>query len=76
MLPFVSVALKVTEDLHIMDKKGQSMVMRFAKMYSPEKMGEILRETKTVWWWEKNPIVAFMVSVKTVNNREKIKNKS
>jgi len=73
MLPFVGVALKVTEELHIMDKRGQGMVMRFAKIYSPEKMGEILREAKSLNWHEKNPIAAFMVSVKTVNKREKLK---
>lgn len=71
MLPFVSVALKVTEELHIMDKRGQGMVMRFAKLYSPEKMGEIMRTAKTLHWWESNPIAAFMVSVKTVNQKEK-----
>lgn len=71
MLPFVSVALKVTDELHIIDKKGQGMVMRFAKLYPPEKMGEILRQAKSLYWWESNPVAAFMVSIKTVNNKEK-----
>lgn len=71
MMPFVSVALKVIEELHIVDKKGSGMVMRFAKLYSPEKMGEIMREAKKLTWWESNPVAAFMISIKTVNTREK-----
>ena len=71
MMPFVSVALKVIEELHIVDKKGQGMVMRFAKLYSPEKMGEIMREAKTLYWWESNPVAAFMISIKTINRKEK-----
>lgn len=68
---FVPVALKVCEDLHIADKKGQGMTMRFAKLYSPEKMGEILKVAKEYWWWEKNPTAAFMKAVGEVNRREK-----
>lgn len=71
MLPFVSVALKIIDELHIMDKKGSGVVMRFAKLYSPEKMGEILQETKKIAWWESNPVAAFMISVKTINTKEK-----
>lgn len=47
------------------------MVMRFAKIYSPEKMGEILQTAKGIYWWESNPVAAFMVAVKTVNTKEK-----
>ena len=71
MLPFVGVALKVQDELHIMDKRGQGMVMRFAKLYKPEKMGEIMRFAKTYVWWEKNPIAAFMKSVGEINRKEK-----
>jgi len=71
MLPFVGVALRVIEELHIADKKGSGMVMRFAKIYSPEKMGEILQTAKGIYWWESNPVAAFMVAVKTVNTKEK-----
>jgi len=71
MLPFVSVALRVIDELHIMDKKGSGMIMRFAKLYSPEKMGEIMKEAKKLYWWENNPVAAFMVSIKAVNTKEK-----
>ncbi len=68
--PFVVVALRVIEELHIMDKKGSGMVMRFSKLYSPEKMGEIMRTAKTFYWWESNPVAAFMMAIKTVNKKE------
>ena len=71
MLPFVSVALRVCDELHIVDKRSQGMVMRFAKLYKPEKMGEIMRHAKTIIWWESNSIAAFMLSVKEINRREK-----
>mgnify|MGYP001615387221 CR=1 FL=1 len=71
MLPFVGVALRVQDELHIVDKRGQGMVMRFAKLYKPEKMGEIMRYAKTYPWWEKNPLAAFMKAVGQVNKQEK-----
>jgi len=71
MLPFVSVALKVCEDMHVVDKRGQGMIMRFAKLYSPEKVGEIMRVAKMYVWWEKNPVAAFMKAVGEVNRKEK-----
>jgi hypothetical protein len=71
MLPFVGVALRVKEELHINDKKGSGMVMKFAKIYSPEKMGKIMRTAKTFYWWESNPVAAFMLALKTVNKQEK-----
>jgi hypothetical protein len=71
MLSFVGVALRIQEELHIMDKRGSSMVMRFAKIYTPEKMGEILRTAKAYPWVEKNPIAAFMKAVGEVNRKEK-----
>jgi len=74
MLPFVGVALRVQEELHIVDKRGSGMVMRFAKMYSPEKMGDIMRHAKTYTWWERNPTAAFMKAVGDINRREKEQN--
>ena len=71
MLPFVSIALRVKDELHIMDKKGSSMVMKFSKLYKPEKMGEITRTAKEFSWWEKNPTAAFMKAIGIVNKREK-----
>lgn len=68
---FVPVALKVCEDLYIFDKRGQGMVMRFAKLYTPEKMGLIRDTAKQFSWWEKNSIAAFMKSVGEVNRKEK-----
>lgn len=71
MAPFVSVALRVCDELHINEKRDTGMVMKFAKLYSPEKMGKILNEAKTIQWWETNPIAAFMLSLKKVNQQEK-----
>ena len=74
MLPFVGIALRVCEKLGIMDKRGQSMVMRFAKLYKPEKLGLIVDKAKTFSWWERNPMAAFMKAVGEVNKEEKAKN--
>lgn len=71
MMPFVSVALATCEKMEIADKKGQGIVMRFAKMYKPEKMGEIIREAQSYAWWHKNPVAAFMKAVGAVNKKEK-----
>jgi hypothetical protein len=71
MLPFVGVALKVQEELHIHDKKGAGMIMRFAKIYTPEKMGEILRRAKSFPWHYKMPTAAFMKAVGQINREEK-----
>jgi len=71
MLPFVGVALRVCDELHIVDKAGQGIVMRFAKIYGPEKIGKIMRQAKTYSWWEKNPKAAFMKAVGDVNRAEK-----
>ena len=70
-MPFVGVALKVCEMMEIVDKSGQGIVMRFAKMYSPEKMGLIVEEAKKYPWWDKNPKAAFMKAVGVVNKQEK-----
>lgn len=71
MLPFVGVALKVSEMMEIADKSGQGIVMRFAKMYSAEKMGLIVEEAKKYPWWNKNPKAAFMKAVGVLNKQEK-----
>lgn len=71
MQPFVGLALKFCEEMEIIDKRGQSMVMRFAKMYPPEKMGKILKTAKSFYWWQKNPTAAFMKAVGAVNKQEK-----
>lgn len=71
MMPFVGVALRVQEQLEISDKKGQGMVMRFAKLYKPEKMGEIVRTAQSYIWWHKNPTAAFMKAVGEVNRKER-----
>lgn len=71
MMPFVGVALKVCEKLEILDKSGQGIVMKFSKMYTPEKMGEIMREAQKFNWWRSNPKAAFMKAVGVVNKLEK-----
>lgn len=71
MQPFVSVALATCEKMQIQEKRGTQMVMRFAKLYSPEKMGEIIETAKTFPWWYKNPTAAFMKAVGVVNRLEK-----
>ncbi len=71
MLPFVSVALSTAEKMEIADKKGQGILMRFAKIYSPEKMGNIIAEAQTYAWWHANPTAAFMKAVGVINKEEK-----
>ena len=71
MLPFVSVALATAEKMEIADKKGQGILMRFAKMYSPEKMGKIIEKAQSFNWWHSNPTAAFMKAVGMVNKEEK-----
>ena len=71
MLPFVGVALRVCEKMEIMDKDSQKIVMKFAKMYSPEKMGRIIEQAQVYSWWRRNPKAAFMKAVGVVNKEEK-----
>jgi len=71
MLPFVSVALATAEKMEIADKKGQGILMRFAKLYPPEKMGHIIEVAHTYPWWHQNPVAAFMKAVGVVNREEK-----
>ena len=71
MMAFVGVALHACDLLHIMDKAGQGIVMRFAKLYSPEKIGAIVSRAKEYPWWEQNPKAAFMKAVGDINRIEK-----
>ena len=73
MLPFVGVALKVQEKMEIVDKRGQGMVMRFSKLYPPEKMGKIVEKAQSFVWWRSNPTAAFMKAIGQVN-KEELKN--
>lgn len=71
MLPFVGIALRVCEKMEMVDKRSQSMVMKFAKIYSVEKMGKIVEVAQAYTWWRSNPIAAFMKAVGQVNREEK-----
>lgn len=71
MMPFVSVALATCEKMEIADKKGQGIVMRFAKLYTPEKMGKIIEKAQAFPWWHNYPVAAFMKAVGIVNKEEK-----
>ena len=68
--PYVSVALRIQEELSV-PPKGMGMVMRFSKIYTPEKMGAILKMAKEFPWSAKNPTAAFMKAVGTINRIEK-----
>jgi len=71
MMNFVGVALHAAELMEIHDKQGQGILMRFAKLYTPEKMGKIIETAKKFPWWQKYPTAAFMKSVGIVNKQEK-----
>ena len=71
--PYISVGLRIQEELHLTGKGG-GIVMRFAKIYSPEKMGAILRKAKAYPWIDKNPTAAFMKAVGEINRIEKEEN--
>lgn len=57
--------------MEIIDKAGQGIVMHFAKIYTPEKIGAIITKAKTYPWWMKNPKAAFMKAVGEINRIEK-----
>ena len=69
--PFVLVGLKIVEKMEIVDKKGQGLVMRFAKIYKPEKLGKIIEVAQNFVWWQSNPTAAFLKAVGVVNKQEK-----
>lgn len=70
MQAFVGTALKVCQELQVPPKQ-QGMIMRFAKLYSVEKMVKITQLAKTFPWVDKNPVAAFMKAVGIVNKEEK-----
>lgn len=71
MLPFVGLGLQVQEKMEIIDRRGQQMIMRFCKLYSPEKIGKIMQTAQSFYWWQKSPVAAFMKAVGIVNKLEK-----
>jgi len=73
MKPFVGLALTICEKMEIADKKGQGIVMRFAKLYPPEKLGRIIKQAQSFFWWRKNPVAAFMKAVGMINKDDKEK---
>ena len=74
MLPFVSVALATAEKMEIADVKGRQILMRFCKIYKPEKVGHIIEVAQSFTWWHANPTAAFMKAVGIVNKEEKESN--
>lgn len=73
MQAFVGIALKVCQELQIPPKQ-QGMVMRFSKIYTPEKIARITNLAKTYPWVYKNPVAAFMKAVGEINKQEKLNN--
>ena len=71
MKQFVSNALGVIEYLEITDQPTKSIVMRFSKMYSWDKMTKIVHVVQLFPWWQKNKKAAFMKAVGLVNKKEK-----
>lgn len=71
MEQFVSIALKVCEMMEMFDTSSQKIVMRFSKMYPPEKISRIVVQAKTYYWWQKNPKAAFMKAVGDINRLDK-----
>jgi len=68
---FVLVALRAAEMMGI-QTKDQKILMRFCKMYKPEKIALIISVAKKFDWWRKNPIAAFMKAVGIVNKQERL----
>ncbi len=68
--PFVALGLKACEEMEIYDKSGQQIVMRFCKMYQPQKIVDIVHHAKTYVWWRKNSKAAFMKAVGDINRKE------
>lgn len=68
--PFVVLGLKVCELMNIYDKSSQQIVMRFCKIYPPEKIVKITHHAKTYPWWQKNPKAAFMKALGEINRKK------
>lgn len=77
MEAWVGLALKVQEEMEIVDKQGRGVVMRFCKIYPPKKIAAIVKVAQSFPWWKKNPKAAFMKAVGLVNKalKEKVDNK-
>lgn len=71
MIPFVGLALRVCDKLHVQDKNTQQLIMRFCKIYEPEKIAKIVDKTQTYVWWENNTKAAFMKAVGEINREER-----
>lgn len=71
MMQFVSVALATAEKMEIADTKGRQILMRFCKIYTPEKIGKIIELAQSFTWWNANPTAAFMKAVGIINKKEK-----
>ena len=65
--PYLCLALKVFDEMNIIDKVGKGIVIRFCKMYETQKIVDIVTHAKKYVWWEKNPKAAFMKAVGEVN---------
>lgn len=72
--PFVGLALKVCEEMEIVDKDGRGIVMRFCKLYPPEKISVIVETAKKFPWWSQNPKAAFMKAIGIINKEENLNN--
>ena len=71
MMPFVSLALSVSEKMEFTDKDARSIAMRFCKLYPPEKIAQIVEEAQGFSWWRQNPKAAFMKAVGVINRKDK-----
>jgi hypothetical protein len=71
MNQFVGTALRVVEKLQIVDKNAMGLIMKFCKMYPPEKIGRIVEKAQTYPWHFDNPKAAFMKAVGEINKLEK-----
>ena len=70
-MPFVGLALTVQEKMEMADAQSKGIVMRFCKIYPPEKIAKIVLKAQEFPWWRQNPKAAFMKAVGMVNKEEK-----
>ena len=69
--PFVIVGLHIQEKMEMTNPRDKGIAMKFAKLYSPNKIALIVQEAQSYTWWRNNPGVAFMKAVGVVNKKEK-----
>ena len=69
MQQFVGIALKVCQELQVPPNQNK-MIMRFCKIYSPQKIAWITKEAQKFPWWRQNPVAAFMKAVGIANKLE------